>query len=104
MPAHSLGRSGIEYNPTAILHNIIIYPLMKINNIRKSSLLLFMFLMLSVPMLQAQDPGAPDDGDGTNIPIDGGISLLLAVGAIYGGKKLHQLKKTNVTDSDRGAK
>jgi hypothetical protein len=61
-------------------------------------------MMLSVPMLQAQDPGAPDDGDGTNIPIDGGISQLMATGAIYGWKKLHQLKKTNVTDSDRGAK
>jgi hypothetical protein len=61
-------------------------------------------MMLSVPMLQAQDPGAPDDGDGTNIPIDGGISQFMATGAIYGWKKLHQLKKTNVTDSDRGAK
>jgi len=80
---------------------------MKMNYIHRSTLLALLFMMLSVPMLQAQNPGAPDDGDGTNepaIPIDGGISLLLAAGAIYGGKKLHQLKKTNVTDSDRGAK
>ena len=77
---------------------------MKMNHINRSTLLVLMCMMLSVPMLHAQDPGLPDDGDGTNIPIDGGISLLLAAGAIYGGKKLHQLKKINVTDSDRGAK
>ncbi len=63
-------------------------------------------MMLSVPVLHAQDSGAPsglDDGDGTNIPIDGGISLLLAAGALYGGKKLHQRKIRNITLLEKGA-
>jgi hypothetical protein len=38
--------------------------------------------------LNAFSQDAPSDGDGT-VPIDGGISLLLAAGAAYGGRKLH---------------
>lgn len=34
-------------------------------------------------------PGNPD----TPVPLDGGISLLIAAGAAYGGKKLYQAKK-----------
>lgn len=36
-------------------------------------------------------PGAQPVGGGA--PIDGGLSILLALGAIYGGKKIYSLKK-----------
>lgn len=42
-------------------------------------------LMLTVSALHAQDPTDPGDPD---VPIDGGISLLLAAGAGYGIKKI----------------
>jgi len=46
--------------------------------------------------------GAPAAGGGCwpppCIPIDGGISLLIAAGAIYGGRKLYQRHKDSKTD------
>ena len=64
---------------------------------------LFIFLVSLMPMIgNCQDPnGVPDPGNGgTNpdagsVPIDGGLSLLLAAGVGYGAKKLrtHNLKK-----------
>jgi len=46
--------------------------------------------------------GAPAAGGGCwpppCIPIDGGISLLIAAGAIYGGRKLYQKHKDSKTD------
>ena len=33
-----------------------------------------------------------DDGDGQTVPIDGGISLLLAAGAAYGGHRMTKLR------------
>ena len=62
-------------------------------------------MMLSARVLHAQDAGGPsgtDDGDGT-VPIDGGISLLLAPGALYGGKKLQQRTKNNFTIREKRA-
>ena len=63
----------------------------------------FIFAIALMPLLgQGQDPnGVPDPGNGgTNpdagsVPIDGGLSLLLAAGVGYGAKKLrsHNLKK-----------
>jgi len=32
------------------------------------------------------------------VPIDGGISLLIAAGAVYGGRKLYQKHKESKTD------
>lgn len=40
-------------------------------------------------MARAEDPGLPENPDA---PLDGGISLLLAAGAVYGIKKIRQLK------------
>jgi hypothetical protein len=46
-----------------------------------------LLLILSVNAFsQADDPA---DGDGT-VPVDGGVSLLLAAGAAYAGRRLHQ--------------
>ena len=39
--------------------------------------------------------GSPTGSGGTPVgaPIDGGLSILLAMGAAYGGKKLYQARK-----------
>jgi len=34
-----------------------------------------------------------DGSDATNAPIDGGLSVLLLTGALYGGKRLYKNKK-----------
>jgi len=67
--------------------------------------LLTIGLMLSNSGLFAQPPGGPPPGGGGTtgttppcwepacVPIDGGISLLIAAGALLGGRKLYgQLK------------
>ena len=45
----------------------------------------------------APDPppghGSSGDGQPMGAPIDGGLSILLAMGAAYGGKKLYQARK-----------
>jgi hypothetical protein len=55
------------------------------------------FLMISAPAL-AQGPGdggpKPTDPPVTEIPIDGGASLLLAGGVAFGLKKLRDRRKT----------
>jgi predicted hotdog family 3-hydroxylacyl-ACP dehydratase len=54
-------------------------------------ILIALMLVCSVNAFsQADDPA---DGDGT-VPVDGGISLLLAAGAAYAGHRLHQKKKS----------
>jgi hypothetical protein len=65
--------------------------------------MVFIFAIALMPLLgQGQDPnGVPDPGNGGgnpdagSVPIDGGLSLLLAAGVGYGAKKLrsHNLKK-----------
>ena len=47
-------------------------------------------LFFALP-LWAQGPGDP--GGDPDIPIDGGISLLVAAGLAYGSKKLYDHKK-----------
>ena len=76
---------------------------MKMNYIHRSTFLVLIFMMLSARVLLAQSgPSGADDGDGT-VPIDGGISLLLAAGALYGGKKLQQRTKNNFTIREKRA-
>ena len=41
-------------------------------------------------------PGAGQDPDNDAVPIDGGISLLIAAGAAIGGSKLLKKKKEQV--------
>ncbi|MBL7935554.1 MAG: hypothetical protein JNM51_07080 [Bacteroidia bacterium] len=67
----------------------------------KRFLLLFIFVFGIVTLSRAlpPPPPPPDGGDEPGcwpppcIPIDGGISLLIAAGAIYGGKKLYGNQK-----------
>lgn len=56
-------------------------------NTLKIFLILTLTLIAILPIL-AQGPGAPPA-----TPIDGGLSLLLAAGGVYGIKKLGDLKK-----------
>lgn len=49
-------------------------------------------LACSPYLSQAQGPEDPG-GDPDAVPIDGGISLLIAAGVGYGAKKLHEAKK-----------
>lgn len=39
------------------------------------------------------DAGKPIDGGGGDVPIDGGLSLLLAAGVGYGAKKVYDKQK-----------
>jgi hypothetical protein len=56
-------------------------------------LLIFIVSFSSIIIAQPAPPPPPTDEPGCwpppCIPIDGGISLLVAAGAIYGGKKLY---------------
>ncbi|NDP26649.1 MAG: hypothetical protein GZ087_04370 [Flavobacterium sp.] len=46
---------------------------------------LFM-LLISLPIFAQADPG--DDPEAVPAPIDGGLSLLIAAGMLYGAKKV----------------
>jgi len=58
---------------------------------------IFIFGITTVSIALAPPPPPPPDEPGCwpppCIPIDGGISLLIAAGAIYGGRKLYKSKK-----------
>lgn len=66
----------------------------------KKVLFALLFLMLTgVELFAAGGPPGPPTGPPPCwpppcIPIDGGISLLLAAGALYGGKKLYDSRKS----------
>jgi len=49
---------------------------------------LVLIVILLLPTVVLADPPDPND-----IPIDGGLSLLLAAGAAYGAKKYRDYKK-----------
>lgn len=66
--------------------------LLKNHQKMKSMLIAVVLLFVTVASGYAQD--APGDGEAA-VPIDGGLSLLLAAGAIYGGRRL--ARKDNVT-------
>jgi len=54
---------------------------------RISLFLTILLMVVSINLCQAQDPGDPS-ADDPAAPVDGGISLLLAAGAAYGGRRL----------------
>lgn len=57
---------------------------------KKYWMLPIFFILLGLGYLQANPPGGDGDGGGEDptVPIDGGISFLLAAGTIYGIKKV----------------
>ena len=80
------------------------------NGLFKNSLftLLMIVLVLALPMLsngQVDPPPGPVGGSNpdANVPIDGGLSLVLAAGVGYGAKKIreHNKKKREEEELDR---
>ena len=50
-------------------------------------------LIASMPLLAQEELGAETDGPpslGGDVPVDGGLSLLLAAGAAFGGRRLYR--------------
>jgi hypothetical protein len=73
---------------------------------KKIKQIIAIMMFISIPLwMTAQPPHpnggwAPNDGGtqntpvgGTGAPIDGGLSILLAMGLAYGAKKIYQVKK-----------
>jgi hypothetical protein len=72
---------------------------------KKIKQLITIIIFLSIPMwMTAQDPPHPNGGNvpgsgntpvggPQGAPIDGGLSILLALGLAYGAKKVYQVKK-----------
>lgn len=56
------------------------------------SLLVFCFMIIAPQLTFSQDPPDPG-GEVDGVPIDGGITLLVAVGIAYGAKKVHDARK-----------
>lgn len=60
--------------------------------------------MISLPvLLHAQGPGLPGGGDDVNdsdVPFDGGVSLLVAAGIAYGLKKANYNKSQKKLQKD----
>ena len=55
--------------------------------------LLFFIISLAPLMVLAQDPGDP--GGDPDAPIDGGLILLIAIGILYGLKRIKTAKRQN---------
>jgi hypothetical protein len=69
------------------------------NSIKIFKLMMVVVLLISTTAVFAQDaPTLPDDPE--NVPIDGGISLLVAAGIGYGAKKMRD-KKANIASADK---
>ena len=73
--------------------------------------IIFMMLFLLNSMFMMSDPPAPPEGgsngnSGTNgppvgAPIDGGLGILMILGAGYGGIRLWKLRKDRSGEKDR---
>ena len=65
-------------------------------------LLIALLLMVgSVNICLAQDsPDDPSQNDPA-VPIDGGLSLLLAAGAVYGGRRLNGKKNEKIVPGEK---
>ncbi len=58
----------------------------------KVMILSILLLLLPTVMLLAQIQ-PPDPGGDPGVPLDGGLSILLAAGIGYGAKKVHEARK-----------
>lgn len=66
---------------------------MKLNNFL-TAFIIVCCLMLA-PQVKANIPGDPGGDPDTEVPIDGGVSLLVAAGIAYGAKKAYDKRKQN---------
>jgi hypothetical protein len=56
------------------------------------TLIITLFLVSTVAVAQGDTGNDPDFPD---VPLDGGLSLLLAAGVAFGGKKIYNYRKSN---------
>ncbi len=77
-------------------------PRLKIGRYLEKWIAVFYLLMLPVIQCKADDPGPPPPpgvhGQSGNqapagAPIDGGLGMLIAMGGVYGARKLYRAKK-----------
>jgi hypothetical protein len=62
-------------------------------------ILVIFLLTLSLSVFSQNQEIDPDrDPDNPSVPLDGGLSLLLAAGVAYGGKKVADYRKRNKND------
>ncbi len=74
--------------------------------LRTFAILLFMGASFTVFSQPPPPPGGSSGGGGTNpgdelggnAPIGGGLFILLGLGAVYGGRKLYQLRKEGLEE------
>jgi hypothetical protein len=52
---------------------------------------IFMIISLLMTTFALAQPGDP--GGNPDVPIDGGIGLLIAAGALYGSKKIYEARR-----------
>jgi len=69
---------------------------MKTRTINIITFICVLAIFLAPTLLHAQGPGFGDDTD--DVPVDGGISLLVAAGVGYGVKQMRK-KKNNAVKS-----
>ena len=75
-----------------------------IKSLKPILVLLGMFFLANIDMFAGGPPGPPGGGGGgppggcwppsSCIPIDGGLSFLIAAGVAYGGKVIYGISKT----------
>jgi len=60
----------------------------------------FSFAQMMAPEDPGGEPGSGDDPIGGGAPISGGITILLTLGAVYGGKKVYHLVMDDTSNED----
>jgi hypothetical protein len=68
---------------------------MKYNSLLKVLFALSILLVAEKSLSMAPPPPPPPAAGGPQVPIDGGISLLVAAGVGYGAKKYYDKQKKN---------
>ncbi len=68
------------------------------NNKRILLTIMIMFIIMIIPTLVSAGTTEPDPvpGDPESVPIDGGLSLLVAAGVGYGAKKMKERKNKSI--------
>lgn len=70
------------------------------NIVRKVSKYIAIVTIMSLPVAAfAQGPGFDDDVE--DVPVDGGVSLLVAAGVGYGAKKLKDARKKRKEEASK---
>lgn len=64
---------------------------MKLKTAQILSSVILLYILFILPTLLHAQPGFGDDVE--DVPVDGGLSLLVAAGVGYGAKKLREMRK-----------